>query len=246
MNVQTRGIILKQVKMMNDKRMLVIFSERYGKISVTSSGTDSGRGRLKSSLAYKPFTLGNYDLYKGKDVFRMGRGETVRSFYKIGEDVDKYLEASYILEFTDRLLPAEEPAPALFGLLSDYFEILERRSKEYAFLTLVYQIKAIQICGYMPRLNECAVCGKKDGAFMLDIARGGVICSDCAQDNRLIYKSDSAIINKIRFIAQKSIKQMEKMYLEQDSLDELLRFVRNYVKYHLDISNLNSEKLIKG
>ncbi|MDO4482059.1 MAG: DNA repair protein RecO [Bacillota bacterium] len=245
MQVQTRGIILRQTRIMNDKRMLVIFTERFGKISV-ASGSDSGRGRTKSSLAYKPFTLGNYDLYKVKDTFRMGRGETVKSYYKIGENVDKYLEASFVLEFTDKLLVENEPVQALFNLLSDYFEILERRTREYSFLTTVYMIKAIQICGYMPRLGECVVCGKKNTDFSFYIEGGGAICRQCAQDNGLIYKSDSDIIDKIVFISRHSIKDMEKIYLETDSLEKMNSLIRGYTKYHLDISDLKSEHIIKG
>lgn len=245
MQVQTRGIILRQTRIMNDKRMLVIFTERYGKISA-AAGSDSGRGKTKSALAYKPFTLGNYDLYKVKDTFKMGRGETIKSYYKIGEDVDKYLEASFVLEFTDKLLVENEPVQSLFNLLSDYFEILERRTREYSFLTAVYQIKAIQICGYMPQLDECVVCGKKNTDFSFYIEGGGAICRECAQDNGLIYKSDSDIIEKIVFISRHSIRDMEKIYLETDSLKKMNSLIRGYTKYHLDISDLKSEQIIKG
>lgn len=245
MQVQTKGIILKQVKIMNDKRMLSIFTEKYGKISVAANN-DSGRGKVKSALAYKPFTLGNYELYKVRDSFRLGKGETLKSYYKIGEDVDKYFEASYVLEFTNKLLIENEPAPGIFGLLSDYFEILERRTKEYSFLTLVYQIKAIQMCGYMPQLTECVSCGKKNTDFLFYIEGGGAICRDCAQDNGLIYKSDFDIIEKIVYISRNSIRDMEKIYLETDSLEKMKSLIRGYTKYHLDISDLKSEQMFKG
>lgn len=243
MQVQTRGIILKQTKIMNDKRMLTIFTERYGKINVVAAG-ETGRSKLKSSLAYKPFTLGNYDLYKHNDTFRMGRGETIKSYYKIGEDIDKYLEASYVLEFTDKLLAEQEPAAALFTLLSDYFEILERRAKEYSFLTVVYQIKALIVCGYMPVLDECVSCGKKNTDFMFYVEGGGAICPKCAQDNGLIYKSDSDIIKKVVFIAKNPIRAMEKIYLEDEPLSAIKTLIRSFTKYHLDISDLKSEQLI--
>lgn len=245
MQVQTKGIILKQTKIMNDKRMLSIFTERYGKISVASNN-DTGRSKVKSALAYKPFTLGNYDLYKVRDTYRLAKGETLKSYYKIGEDVDKYFEASYVLEFTNKLLIENEPARSMFDLLSDYFEILERRTKEYSFLTLVYQIKAIQMCGYMPQLTECVCCGKKNTDFSFYVEGGGAICHDCAQDNGLIYKSDSDIIEKIVFIANNSIKAMEKIYLETDSLEKMKSLIRDYTKYHLDISGLKSEQMFKG
>lgn len=243
MHIQTRGIVLKQNKAMNDMRMLTLFTEKNGKISVATKG-NPGRSKVKSSLAYKPFTLGKYDIYKTKDIYRMGNGETVKTFYKIGGDVDKYLEASYVLEFTDSLLPEGEKAPGVFTLLTDYLEILERRTKEISFLTVAFQIKAIQISGFMPELNHCVSCGSKEEEFMFHVESGGCLCRSCATDNGLIYKSDSDIIKRVAFIANRPISVMEKIYLDEKPLTEMKNLIRKFTKYHLDISDLKSEELI--
>ncbi|MBQ1303078.1 MAG: DNA repair protein RecO [Firmicutes bacterium] len=243
MQVSTKGIILRQTKTVNDMRMLTLFSEQFGKISVAAKN-DNFRGKLKSSLAIRPFTLGRYELYKNRDSYRLGRSETVRSFFGIGENIDRYMEASFVLEFTDKILEENAPAPAIFQLMTDYFDALERRSKEMSFLTTVYQIKAVQILGYSPRLNECSHCGKREGDFMFHVESGGAVCPDCARDNGLIFKSDSDIIDKIKFISRSSMKELEKLYLEKQALDEMNLLIRRYTRYHLDIPDLKSETLL--
>lgn len=243
MQLTTRGIILRQTKTVNDMRMLTLFSERFGKISVAAKN-DNFRGKLKSSLATRPFTLGNYDLYKNRDSFRMGRSETLRSFFGIGEDVDRYMEASFVLEFTDKILEENAPAPSIFQLMIDYFDALERRTKEMSFLTTVYQIKAVKIMGYSPHLRSCVHCGKEKPDYMFHVESGGAVCPDCARDNGLIYHSDSDIIDKIKFISKSSMKELEKLYLEKQSLDEMNSLIRRYTRYHLDISDLKSESLL--
>lgn len=87
---------------------------------------------------------------------------------------------------------------------------------------------------------------KKNTDFSFYIEGGGAICRECAQDNGLIYKSDSDIIEKIVFISRHSIRDMEKIYLETDSLKKMNSLIRGYTKYHLDISDLKSEQIIKG
>ena len=243
MQLTTKGIILRQTKTAGDMRMLTLFSEKYGKISVAAKN-DTFRGKLKSSLASRPFTLGNYELYKNRDSYRMGRGETVRSFFAIGEDVDRYMEASYVLEFTDKALEENAPAPAVFQLMIDYFEALEKRTKEMSFLTAAYQIKAVRILGYNPSLEACVYCGEKGKDMMFHVESGGGVCADCAKDNGLIYHSDSDIIDKIKFISKSSMKDLEKLYLEKEPLNEMNRLIRRYTKYHLDISDLKSESLL--
>lgn len=242
MNLQSRGIILKQTKILNDRRMLVMFSDRFGKISVSVGF--GGQGKNKSSLAYKPFTLGRYDLYKGREIYSINKAETLRSFFSIGEDVDKYMHASYVLEFTEKLLAEEAPAPKLFELLTDFFEIIEKRPREYLFLVRAYQIKAIQYCGYMPKLSGCVVCGKTAENYVFGIEAGGLVCENCIQDIGLIYRVNSDIIEKIKYIAGNPLKKMGNLYLDTTSLEVISELINQYIAYHMDIHDLKSEEFL--
>ena len=194
MQTQTKGIILKQTKIAGDRRMLVLFSEKYGKIS--ASGTEvAGRGKNKSALAYKPFTLGQYEIYKGRDIYSINRAETLKSFYKIGENIEKYMCASFALEFMAKMLTENQQSPKLFQLLVDFLEMMENRKKEYVFLLRVFQMKSIQYSGYLPELHQCVVCAAKDVNYKFSIKGGGLICSKCVEDDGLIYDISSDIIN---------------------------------------------------
>ena len=113
-----------------------------------------------------------------------------------------------------------------------------------SFLTTVYQIKAVKILGYSPHLRSCVHCGKEKPDYMFHVESGGAVCPDCARDNGLIYHSDSDIIDKIKFISKSSLKELEKLYLEKQSLDEMNSLIRRYTRYHLDISDLKSESLL--
>ena len=242
MHVQTRGIILKQTKIMNDRRMLVMFSEEKGKISVASGYGASGRN--KSALAYKPFTLGKYELYKGREIYSIDKAETLKSYFSIGEDVDKYMCGSYVLEFMDKLLEEEAPSPKLFLLLNEFFELIEKRPREYLFLVRAFQIKAIQLSGYMPELDRCVVCGRKEGPFVFGVEAGGVVCANCTKDIGLIYKVDSGIIDKIKYIAANPLRKMGNLYLDEPSLSVISELIKRYIAYHMDIQNLKSEEFL--
>ena len=51
MLTDTEAIVLRQVKTVNGRRMLLLFSQKYGKISVGSNLTESGKN--KSALPYR-------------------------------------------------------------------------------------------------------------------------------------------------------------------------------------------------
>ena len=98
MRVETEGLVLKQVNTVNNRKILVLFTKKFGKIS---AGTNLGEGgKRKSNLGIRPFTHGRYDIYSNRDSYNVIRAETIKSYYSFGEDVDKYMNVSYLLEFT--------------------------------------------------------------------------------------------------------------------------------------------------
>ena len=99
MITDTEAIVLRQVKTLNGRRMLLLFSRKFGKISVGTNLTEGGKN--KSALATRPFTYGRYELFKSRDSYSLNSGQVIESFYSLGEDLDKYMAGSYVLELTE-------------------------------------------------------------------------------------------------------------------------------------------------
>lgn len=250
MITDTEGIVLKQFKTVNGRTMLVIFSRKFGKISVSTNLT--GNGRNKSALAAKPFTYGDYELFKGRDVYNMNGGRVIKSFYGLGDDLEKFMAASYVLELTDRILMEEDPQPKLFGELIGFMEALEKRSRKADTLVLAYMVKALDNTGTMPELDCCACCGRsRNGhrASWFSVPDGGILCSSCRdelnvqdnEDRKLIYPADFDIINILKYFAGQPFSKFEKLALDDKVADKLKTIMKSYLAYHLDISNLKSE-----
>ncbi len=145
MYIQTEGIILRQIKTVNSRRMITIFTKNYGKISCGSSISEAGKS--KTALALRPFTYGKYELFKGRDVYNIQGAETLKSYYGIGEDIDKYMAASYVLELTDKSLMDEQAQTKLFMVLLDFLEMMEKRKKAYNTLVIGFQLKLLMAQG---------------------------------------------------------------------------------------------------
>ncbi len=246
MITDTEGIILKQIKTVNGRTMLVVFSRKFGKISVGTNLTGSGKN--KSALATRPFTYGEYELFKGRDVYNLNSGRVIKSYFDIGDDLDKYMAASYVLELTDRLLMEEDPQPKLFGDLQGFMEAIEKRAKKTDTLILAYIVKALDSTGTMPELENCACCGRPRGshkATRFSTEDGGIICRDCAEeyngDKSLIYQIDFDIINILSFFKKEPFSRFEKLALDDRVSGRLMDILKGYMAYHLDISDLKSE-----
>lgn len=249
MYTDSEGIILKQIKTTNGRRMLLLFTRKYGKISSGSSVNE--KGRSKAALAMRPFTYGRYELFKNRDSYNVNSAETVKSFYKIGEDVDKYICASYVLEFTDKLLIEEQPQPALFDMLIEFFDLLAERRKKYETLSIAYQIKAMEMMGSVPRLSSCAVCGSSDISTYFSVKDGGILCGKCANNmpvsanDALIFKLSFDTIGVLKFFLDNPLSSLKRIGLDDDIQKELRILLKSYAEYHLDIKKLKSESFFE-
>lgn len=248
MYTDTEGFIFRQTKTVNGRRMILLFSRKYGKIS---AGTGiSEKGRSKSSLAMRPFTYGRYELYKSRSGYNINGAETVRSYYRIGEDVDKYMNASYVLEFTEKVLQENVPQPKQFDLLLEFFNVLENRKKKYGTLVLAYELKTFDKLGYLPELNRCTVCGSEEDLAFLDIKEGGCICRKCGEkkiaagNDSLIYEAGLSIIKIMRYFLNNPLKRLENLALEDEVLHRMRKITGEFAKYHLDMGQLNSQMFL--
>ncbi|QAT42707.1 DNA repair protein RecO [Aminipila luticellarii] len=248
MYTDTEGIVLKNIKMSGGRKMLVLFSLKYGKISAATNINE--KGRSKSTLALRPFTYSRFELYKNRDYYNINSAEVIKSFYKIGEDVDKYMYASYILEFTDKIISENERAPQLFNLLIDYLAALEKRSKKYATLALAYQIKALLLSGCAPEIKKCVCCGNSNDLNWFVISEGGTVCGECLNklksnvNETLIYDVNFGIIEVINYILSNPLKNLENLALNDKTQEKLKKIMHQYIAYHLDIKDLKSESFL--
>jgi DNA repair protein RecO (recombination protein O) len=246
MYTETEGIVLKQTKIAGGRRMLVIFTKRYGKISAGTSISE--RGKNRAALALRPFTYGKYQINKTGDNYHVNGCETISSHYSIGEDIDKYLCASYGMEFTDKLLPEEAAAPKLFTLLAEFLTMMEKRTKKYETLLVAYQIKALALNGSSPQLDTCVMCGTGETLTGFSVANGGSVCESCRlsvdDKEQLIYDAGFDIVGVIKFLTQRPLSQLENLALDDGILEWLKRVLRSYIDYHLDINCLKSEEFM--
>lgn len=252
MITDTEGVVLRQIKTAYGRRMVLLFTKKYGKISAGSSISEKGRSR--AALAMRPFTYGRYELFKNRDSYNVNSAEVIKSYYKIGEDVDKYMNSSYVLEFTEKVLPEGQPSQAMFNLILDFFSVMEERKKSHGTLVLGYEIKTLKIMGIMPNLNQCAACGKpfeKDKPpVLLDIKEGGAVCRDCGgnleipSDDTLIYPLNFGIVDILKYFADHSLKNFQNLALDEKVRSRLQTMIRQYAAYYLDIGELKSENFL--
>ena len=251
MRTETEGIVLKRRKISEKTQMITLFTKEFGKIT---AGTNLTEGRNRGMPALHAFTYGRYELNKSRDNYFINKAETVKSFYPLAEDPDKFFHASYVLEFTDKVLAEEAPEPGVYGVLRDFLELLTERKRGLGTLVLAYQAKVIDYLGQGPELERCVICGEKKEADAFSISDGGIMCADCRKNmekqhlevpaETLIYSTKFGIVNVLKYFRANPMRSLEGIALREDTGKELQKLIRAYAAYYLEASDLKSEELI--
>ena len=197
--------------------MIQIFTREEGKISAGTHLSERSKGG--AALALRPFAHGQYQINeKRKDNRQISSAETIDAHFALGEDADRFAEASYALECTDKLLPEDVPEPGIFELLTEYLSVIERRKTDFRLLTISYMVKVMQELGVFPD-------------------------SDSLKDGELLSGMNGDILDVMIFIEGQPLKRMEKLYLDSEKEKTVFSLLKDFAHKHLDLGMIKSERL---
>ena len=246
MYTETEGIVLRQTRTAGGRRMITLLTKRYGKISAGTSINEGGKTR--SALALRPFSYGRYDIYRNRENYNINGAEAVQSFFAIGENMERYMSACYVLELADRFLIEDQPSSACFSLLLDYLSEIENRTSAFGTLNIAFQLKLLNIAGVSPVLGSCVRCGQEKEPALFSVSEGGTVCKDCLSQNDdlnpLCFRLSGSLVNALSYMEKHPLQDLKKLALDTELEANARKIMKAYISHHLGISNLRSEELI--
>jgi len=249
MVITAEGIVLRQRKIANNRRMIVLFTKQYGKISAGTSVNE--KSRSKAALALRPFTYAEYDIFRGREAYSINSAQAKKSFYSIGEDIDRFMAASAFIEYLDKVLGEEEPMPKLYELALAFLESVSKSRSSAETLLFAFIVKSLRLLGVAPELSCCVGCGKSpsefggDGFRRFSVTGGGIICPDCAEQEKttpdsLIYQPSFDIITVFGYFDSRPLATFEKVDLKPEVAGVVRDILAEYTGHYLGVDVLRS------
>ncbi len=121
---KTEGIILKRVNYGEADRILTIYTKNYGKIKAIAKGVRKINSRKAGSLEL--FNHALIFLVQGRNLSLITEVQTVNLFKLWRKNLTKVGVAYYFCELVDKLTPEEQENRAVFELLKDYLEKINK------------------------------------------------------------------------------------------------------------------------
>jgi len=197
----TKAIIIKKENTNEYDQWVTCYTEEFGKLKTVAKSIL--KPNSIQALHLDILNLAEFDLVNGRGMPIVTGAQAIDSFLGIKNSFAKMSVAYFFAEVIDKLVLENDKDNRLWRLLISLLHELSREETNPVKTLRSYQIKMLDVLGYLPEVNLCRVCGDKMnintfGAFNHVV--GGVICKKCFLDGQsgiLISSEDfSLLLNK--------------------------------------------------
>jgi len=246
---KTTGFILRKKQLGEADSLLIIFSDKLGKIKALAKGITKTYSKKAGHLDL--LMLSDLELRENKAYdYIIKEAKAINNFPILRSNLTKTLIAFHLTELIDKTTPWGETNEKIFSLLKNSFDFLERvkytKRKDLIYFILLFKLNLIKLLGVRPKLNICLVCQKKISSkekAYFSPQKGGIVCSICQTP----YSKESIELDKelIDQLTKMEDGKSENLYLfREENFKKISQIIDFYIKL-ISEKDLQSTQIIK-
>jgi DNA repair protein RecO (recombination protein O) len=187
MITRTDAVVLKSMKYRDSSKIVTFYSRRFGKVKGIAKGARQMKSKFGAAL--EPLSAVSLILYKKdqRELQLISQCDVLKTYKNIHSELERMAVGLSIIELLNQLTHDEEGNDALYSLLVQSLDELERAQKHFMNFFLAFELRCVSVLGFMPSLDACKSCGKKlddlvaDDSAVFQSAKGAILCSRCWQ-----------------------------------------------------------------
>ena len=236
---KTQAIVLNNQDFRESSLITTFYTKDFGKIKGLVKGIRGPKIRYGSRL--EPFSFNNIVFYEKRksDFCIIAQCDRLYSFNNFQKDLEKAAYASYISELIDAVTSLGDANRALFELLFNSLELLSRED-DIERIIHIFEIRLLDLSGFMPRLDCCVCCGKK--IFLqkknppphFSHSLGGLICEGCFDEDKAALPISPGTIASLEYIESMEWRRVLHFKITSTIRDELEEILGCFLSLHLE------------
>ena len=143
---KTEGIIIKAADLGELDRLLFVYTQGYGKITVRAISTRKKESKLRGVL--ETFSRGELMLAKSKTIDIVTDFQVKDSYSYLHKNLENLAYAYYFAELVDKLIPAPERDENIWRLVSRVFEVLNQKGNDLPKIKVAFEDKLLEFLGH--------------------------------------------------------------------------------------------------
>ncbi|XID95367.1 DNA repair protein RecO [Paenibacillaceae bacterium WGS1546] len=237
---RAEGIVIRSTDYGEGNKIVTLLTPTFGKQGIVVRGAKKPKSRY-GALA-QLFTYGDYSYYRSSSLGTLNSGEIIESFQALREGLEGPAYAAYAAELTDRAIQDDESAAYLFHQLKAFQEALAG-GKDPEVVLRAYEMKVVAAAGYAPMLDECANCGRAEGASRFSPLAGGALCDRCGHRDPSAMELADPVWKLLRVFRALDLRRLGNVSVRESSRRQLRQALRRWMDAHLNL-NLKSRSFL--
>ncbi len=233
--IKLRGIVIGEVLYSESSKIIRVFNEDYGIVSIMAKGCRKPKSPLKEGTT--SLTLADFDIsYKEKGLSQLLGISNIVHFKNIildYKDIKKKAYAFSIVELTEQIinqknLTKKDIKEIYEIMISSILKIDEGFNPKIIFDIVL--LKYLKYLGVLPCLDCCTNCGCKE-IMTLSVTAGGFICSNCYDGEKIIDLKSLKLIKMLNYVDISKIKKLD----IGEEIDDVHKFIEEYYEAHTGV-----------
>lgn len=217
--IKQNGLVISERDLGENDKILVVLTERYGKLPVIAKGAKSVRNRHIPSTQL--FAYATFGLRKKGNFYYITDSDLIESYFDIRSDILKLSLASFICDVINDVTQEGNNDDEILRLTLNMLYAISKDIKPLEVIRATFEIRLCAELGFTPDFSACHICNESiDSTYYFDIIDGVITCQKCkntvnfqVDENPFLEKGlnkpicivSSAVVNAIAYIS--SVKQ---------------------------------------
>ncbi|MGK7909616.1 MAG: DNA repair protein RecO [Synechococcus sp.] len=227
------GINLKVIPLGEADRIMTILTPERGLIRAVASGARQQKSLLGGRTEL--FAINQLEVTEGRSLDRISQADMVQNFSHLRSSLAKLTVAQYWAEVVLYQALSEQPQEALFLVLLEHLERLERSPTATSPIPLLVHglYHLLAIAGLAPQVRPCSDCpGTTEWSFSPDA--GGVACQHCIARQRPMQRKVLAPALRTVLKLLPSPELPTALDVDLKAWREIEHLLRKSIRYHFD------------
>ena len=229
--IECQGVVLAATAYGESDKIIRLYTERAGKLSVLVKGAKSRRSATVALS--EPFTFGLYRLSAGKSFYYLNSGKILQANMGLRNNYDNMVYASALVEIVDKSSMEDEGTARIFSLIRKALHELSLTEAPLS-VFLGFLIKYLSFMGYRPMLPE-----SDEGSYVFLSDAGAVEAEGAAGGEPL----DGRDIYTLRHLLYTSLDKINLEDVDKTTLEKIYRLLKVYTVVNLQLDNIQSLQL---
>lgn len=229
----TQGLVIKELNVGENDRLVTIFTKEYGIIKAYASGAKSIKSKRAGACSL--LTYSSFAITRKGEHYRINEAEIISTFFTMGMDVEILALCQYFCELSYVFVEAMNPNPEFLRLILNSLHFLTKEKKFPPLIKAITEFRIAVISGYRPDLLACEECGKfEDDVMFFNLENGSLSCKECTENFEGLIPLDRTTLTALRHISFSEFSKLYSFSVPEKSAVALSKITEKYLIFQTD------------